>query len=113
MTGPTGMSASLRAGLAALVTPGLALVTLVDLPDVTAEVARRVLAVATGTTSLARASYDARPGHPVLLGSDHWPGVVEVSDGDEGAKPYLRRHAVRLVECSDLASGEDQDRPST
>ena len=48
---------------------------LVDLPDVTAEVVRRVSAAGDGPRALARATYDGWPGHPVLLGRDHWAGV--------------------------------------
>ena len=41
---------------------------LVDLPDVTAEVARRRRRRGAGPTRLARATYDGRPGHPVADG---------------------------------------------
>ena len=61
-----GMGASLKAGLSEI--DGDVLVSLVDLPDVGTEVVARVLAA--GAT-LARASYDGRPGHPVLIGADH------------------------------------------
>ena len=107
-----GMGASLRAGLASLGTgPEAALVTLVDLPDVGAEVVRRVLAAATGPGSLARAAYDGIPGHPVLLGRDHWAGVSESATGDRGARDYLAGREVTLVECGDLATGRDRDTP--
>ena len=89
-----------------------ALVLLVDLPDlVPAVVARLLPAAAPG--ALARAAYDGEPGHPVVLGRDHWAGVTATAEGDEGAKAYLRAHRaeVRLVECGDLATGADQDRP--
>ena len=105
-----GMSASLRAGLAALAPADAALVHLVDLPDVTAAVVARVLAAGAGPGSLARASYDGRPGHPVLLGRDHWAPVAASATGDEGARDYLRSHDVLLVECGDLAGGDDVDR---
>jgi CTP:molybdopterin cytidylyltransferase MocA len=49
------------------------------------------------------------PGHPVLLGRDHWAGVVETSTGDRGARDYLASHEVALVECGDLATGADVD----
>ena len=105
-----GMGASLRAGLGRLDPEAeAALVTLVDLPDVGAEVVARVVAAATGPTSLARASYDGRLGHPVLLGRDHWEGVRVSATGDRGARDYLAAHDVTLVECGDLATGRDVD----
>jgi CTP:molybdopterin cytidylyltransferase MocA len=105
-----GMGASLRAGLSALDPRAEAvLVTLVDLPDVTAEVVRRVAAAATGPGALARATYDGTPGHPVLIGRDHWSGVGETAAGDQGARDYLAAHDVVAVECGDLATGRDVD----
>jgi CTP:molybdopterin cytidylyltransferase MocA len=85
------------------------LVSLVDLPDVDAAVVARVLDAAHGRATLARAAYDGVPGHPVLLGRDHWPGVVETATGDRGARDYLADHEVELVECGDLATGTDVD----
>lgn len=107
-----GMGASLRAGLAALApTPHeTALVSLVDLPDVDAAVVARLLATATGPADLARAAYDGVPGHPVLIGRDHWAGVIDVATGDRGARDYLAAHEVALIECGDLATGADVDR---
>lgn len=106
-----GMGASLRAGLHE-VSGGAydaALVTLVDLPDVDAAVVGRVLAAHEGPSSLARAAYDGVPGHPVLLGQEHWEGVVASADGDRGARDYLAGVDVLLVECGDLATGRDVD----
>ncbi|MFA6577376.1 MAG: NTP transferase domain-containing protein, partial [Nocardioides sp.] len=82
---------------------------LVDLPDVTAEVVRRVVAAGAGPDVLARATFEGRPGHPVLLGRDHWAGVTATAAGDRGARDYLAGTDVRLVECGDLATGEDVD----
>ena len=105
-----GMSASLRAGLRAMPADSeAAVVLLVDLPDVTAEVVRRVVAGGAGPDALARATFDGRPGHPVLLGRDHWAGVTATAAGDRGARDYLAGSDTRLVECGDLASGEDVD----
>jgi molybdenum cofactor cytidylyltransferase/nicotine blue oxidoreductase len=108
-----GMGASLRTGLAAA-DPHVdaVLVTLVDLPDVTSEVLRRVAASATGPAALARATYDGRPGHPVLIGRDHWEGVRQSATGDRGARDYLAAHGAIEVECGDLASGRDVDTPT-
>ena len=108
-----GMGASLRAGLAHLEQgdDDLALVTLVDLPDVSAEVIGRVLAAASGEgrAALARAAYDGVPGHPVAIGRDHWAAVITTAQGDRGARDHLRATPHHLVECGDLANGRDLD----
>lgn len=108
-----GMGASLRTGLAALDSEHIdaVLLSLVDLPDVGADVVRRLLAQDLTPASLIRASYDGRPGHPVLLGRDHWDGVIATAVGDRGARDYLATREVELVECGDLATGRDQDTP--
>ncbi|MGH3797546.1 MAG: nucleotidyltransferase family protein [Pseudonocardiaceae bacterium] len=114
-----GMGASLRAGLDALsgaVGPQVqaALVHLVDLPDVDVSVVGRLAAQAgnAGPAVLARAVFDGRPGHPVLLGRQHWADIVASASGDRGARDWLAgRSDLTLVDCSDLASGVDVDRP--
>ena len=108
-----GMGASLRAGLRALAGSDAvaAVVMLVDLPDVTAEVVRHVAARVTEPGQLARASYDGRPGHPVVIGRDHWVAVADSVAGDQGARDYLASHGVVDVECGDLATGRDRDSP--
>jgi CTP:molybdopterin cytidylyltransferase MocA len=109
-----GMGASLRTGLRAVEgrEATVAVVSLVDLPDVGPEVVRRLLEAGPGAGVLARASYGGRPGHPVLLGREHWTGILAEAAGDSGARDYLARHDVTLVECGDLATGRDQDRPT-
>lgn len=111
-----GMGASLRTGLRELAGTGhdAALVHLVDLPDVTAAVVARVLARSDpGPSALARASYDATPGHPVLLGREHWAPVADAATGDRGARLYLSVNDPLLVECGDLATGADVDEPTS
>jgi CTP:molybdopterin cytidylyltransferase MocA len=110
-----GMGASLRAGLAALGDAGeAALVLLVDLPDVGADVVGRLLEHPVGPATLARAAYDGAPGHPVLIGRDHWAGAIASARGDQGARAYLEERDVDLVECGDLATGRDVDsRPTS
>ncbi|MFP5019520.1 nucleotidyltransferase family protein [Pseudonocardia phyllosphaerae] len=109
-----GMGASLRCGLDALAhLPGVgaALVHLVDLPGVTPEAIRRV-AEGAGPSSLRRAAYGGVPGHPVLLGREHWSGVVARATGDAGARGYLADHpALELVEVGDVAVPDDVDTP--
>jgi len=110
-----GQSASLNAGLAAAATSGAdaVLVTLVDLPHQTAAAARRVMEAGEddGSDALARAHYNGSPGHPVLIGRDHWTGVAEVATGDSGAKDYLHDHLTMDVDCTDLGGGTDSDEP--
>jgi CTP:molybdopterin cytidylyltransferase MocA len=108
-----GLGASLDAGLAAVARePGVvaALVTLVDLPGMPAEAVRRLLGGRTPRSrALAQAVFGERPGHPVLIGRDHWSGLREDLDGDHGAGAYLRQHGAERVDCTDLWDGADQD----
>jgi molybdenum cofactor cytidylyltransferase/nicotine blue oxidoreductase len=108
-----GMGASLRAGLRAVSGSDAeaVLVSLVDLPDVGADVLRRVAATGSGAGVLVRATYDGRPGHPVLIGRHHWAGVAATARGDHGAREYFRSHPPTPCECGDLATGRDVDRP--
>lgn len=116
-----GMGESLRAGLQHLAgTPAPAVVvTLVDLPDVGPPVVSRVLHAwgrqGRREGALVRAVYDGRPGHPVLIGREHWDALIETLAGDVGAQSYLARVDVRrkveTVECADLATGSDVDAP--
>lgn len=114
----SGMGASLRTGLQAIIDQRAApmveavLVHLVDLPDVNATVVQRLLKRAdNGSPVLARATYFGRPGHPVLLGQQHWRPVLDAATGDQGARGYLAAHNPVLVECGDLANGADVDKP--
>ncbi|MCW2781581.1 MAG: hypothetical protein JWR35_2030 [Marmoricola sp.] len=106
-----GMSASLCAGLtaAAGTDADAVVVSLVDLPDVGADVVRRLLEPPPDGATLRRASYDGRPGHPVVIGRDHWAAVAAETSGDRGARTYLDSHDAQLVECVDLAPGRDVD----
>jgi CTP:molybdopterin cytidylyltransferase MocA len=104
-----GMGASLAAGLAALDDEPAVLVTLVDLPDLAAAAARRVLGPAPGRTSLRRATYGGRPGHPVLIGRNHWAALAATLVGDQGGRGYLDSVGAEAVECGDLGGGTDVD----
>lgn len=110
----TGLSASVRAALehAAGAGADYAVLHVVDTPDVGAAVIARVIerALASGS-GMARALFDGRPGHPVVLARRHWPGVAASLAGDRGAGPFLRTaDGVEDVECGDLAGGRDHDR---
>ena len=108
-----GMGSSLIAGLRAC-RSDVVLIMLVDLPDVTAAVVDRLLALARSAAAprslLARAAYRGVVGHPVLIGRDHFAGVINEAQGDHGALFYVRARPVELVDCGDMATGRDVDR---
>jgi nicotine blue oxidoreductase len=110
----TGMGSSLRAGLIALGSTDAeaAAVLLVDTPGITYAAVDRIRAYGR-PGALAAATYGGEMGHPVLLGRDHWPGVIEAATGDRGARPYLRQHRddLVLVPCDDISDGADMDTP--
>ena len=111
------MGASLRCGLSHLESTSvpdggamIALVTLVDLPDVTAEVMTRVLAAAQrgGPRRPSCSGLQGVPGHPVAIGRAHWPGIrstatATVVPATTSPTPH------QVVECGDLATGRDVD----
>ena len=110
----TGMASSLRTGLDGLRGwPGrvdAALLLLVDMPGMTTDALAR-LAGHAAPDALAVATYDGVRAHPVLIGRDHWAGVVETATGDEGARRYLAAHDVTEVDCTGLADPTDLDVP--
>ncbi|MBC7517313.1 MAG: nucleotidyltransferase family protein [Microbacteriaceae bacterium] len=109
----SGLSASLAAGLrAAQKTDATAVViTLVDLPGLPVAVITRMLAeiAADPATTLCQASYRGDPGHPVVIGRQHWTPLIDILAGDTGGRSYLLGHGVVAVECGDLWHGRDVD----
>lgn len=111
-----GMGESLRTGIAALADAApevaCAVVTLADLPDQGPAAVRRLLDRVGGERdALARATYGGRPGHPVLLGRAHWAQAAATAHDDVGARDLLARPEAVAVDCTDLSSGRDVDRP--
>lgn len=108
-----GLSASLRAGLEATArlrpTAVAVAVTPVDIPDGNPATLRRLLP-RLSSDCLVRATFEGRPGHPVLIGRDHWRPFADSLSGDAGGAGYLRSHGAVPVECGDLESGDDHDR---
>lgn len=118
----TGMGASVRAALASLTTMReeleAVLVCVVDTPGLTVEVAAAVIETAVAAArgrslhgALVQAVYGGTPGHPVLIGRNHWLGVHLDAEGDVGARRYLEHEKVRRVEVGDLGDGRDIDTP--
>lgn len=111
-----GMGASLRAGLTHLLASSEAsavVITLVDLPGMPPTVVERLLAGA-GPATLRQALYAGRdgtlvPGHPVVVGRDHWRAFTDTLSGDRGGRAYLRAHGADELDCSDLWHGRDVD----
>jgi CTP:molybdopterin cytidylyltransferase MocA len=97
-----GLSASLRCGTEALAGAERVIVTLGDEPLVSPAIIARFLDAAPGT----RASYDGKPGHPVVLGPTQIRDLRGLS-GDRGARELLRGGAT--IECGDLGARGDID----
>lgn len=104
-----GMGSSLRAGLSYLMaTPASnVLVTLVDLPGLTATACSRIVQ---SKSMIAAAAYDGVRGHPVKFNREHWLPLIEMAHGDQGARAYLtQRSDIEIIEVSDVATGIDLD----
>lgn len=99
-----GPAASLKAGLGAA-RGDVAVVTLVDLPGLTAASVARVAQGAHDGT-IVRATYDGRPGHPVVIGRRHWPVVTRCERPGEA----IASLGATEVDCTDLGGGDDVDR---
>jgi CTP:molybdopterin cytidylyltransferase MocA len=99
-----GIAASLRYGVAQLEGAERVIVTLGDQPLVTSEVIEQFLDAPPGT----RATYDGRPGHPVVLGPVQLRAISRLR-GDTGARELLADAPV--IECAQLCCGRDIDTP--
>jgi CTP:molybdopterin cytidylyltransferase MocA len=111
----TGMGSSLRAALRALpADTDAAVVALADQPLVGAEAVTRLIAAYRAGASVAVAAYDGQPRNPVLLAREHWPEVIAMATGDQGARAFLRARPdlVTLVECGDTGRPDDIDTPA-
>ncbi|MEA1675245.1 molybdopterin-binding/glycosyltransferase family 2 protein [Nitrospirillum sp. BR 11163] len=95
-----GLSASLKAGLAGVAGGGAGvLVCLGDMPRVTADTHRRLLArfdEAAGQAIVVPVA-EGRRGNPVLWPADLIPAMAAIT-GDQGARGLLAAHADRVVE---------------
>jgi len=90
---------------------GAVVVALADQPLVGTGAVARLIAAYRGGASVAVAGYDGKPRNPVLLAREHWPEVIAMATGDQGARAFLRARPelVTLVECGDTGSPDDID----
>jgi CTP:molybdopterin cytidylyltransferase MocA len=86
--------------------------TLGDMPRITPQVIARFvdLACEHGTRARARAVYDGRPGHPVVLGHAYFDQIAALR-GDVGARDVLKAIGAHPIECAHLCSAVDIDTP--
>ena len=106
-----GQAASLACGLAELSNCDAVVVTLGDLPHLSTNAIRRVIAARGEGAEAVRATYSGEPGHPVLLERVLFERLRDVS-GDHGARNLLLSVSPREVPCDDLGGGEDVDTPA-
>jgi len=104
-----GQSASLQAGVGVLGDVEAAVITLADQPFITPQVIAGVLEQR-GRQLAVRATYDGRPGHPVLLERRLLDHVSEL-EGDIGARKLLVGPHVRPWEVGRLCDPTDIDTP--
>jgi nicotine blue oxidoreductase len=107
-----GQSTSVRVGLEALGSEALAAVVLLaDQPLVGAGAVRRLVEAFEGGAKVAVATYGGRRRNPVLFSRGVWPMLVAELAGDEGARPFLRRHpeVVVRVPCDGVGDPADVD----
>lgn len=96
----TGLSSSLKAGIAALPAEAAgALVVLGDMPGVTADDLDRLVAAfeAAGGLSIVRATFNGKRGNPVILPRPLFAGVETLS-GDTGARHIVESGAAEIVD---------------
>ncbi len=110
-----GIASSVKAGLAAL-PPSCegALIFLADMPRVTADLARSLIAAFASDPGVDAVAplVDGRRGNPVLLSRRLFAPAMRL-DGDEGARKLLMREGARVVEIAvdDLGAAFDVDTP--
>ena len=105
-----GMAASLRCGVEELGGADWVVVTLGDMPGVTAEAIEAVLEAVGPDVDAVRAEYGGHGGHPVALSQAVLNRVASLR-GDVGARDLLRDARVRPVEALHLARPDDVDTP--
>jgi len=55
------------------------------------------------------ATYSGKPRNPVLFSREVWPLLMAELSGDEGARPFLRRHQELVTHVPCDAAGDPAD----
>lgn len=107
-----GMAASLRRGAAWAETrrARALMVLLPDLPDLTVEDLRAVLAGFDGERILRATAEDGRAGHPVVFPARHLPEMAALR-GDEGARAIFSAYEVARLALPGCRAVTDLDTP--
>ena len=115
-----GQLTSLLAGLRAIdsASARAALVTLIDVPFVSASTVRRLISVYRERGApIVRPVSNGRHGHPVIFGCELFDELHR-ADPSQGAKPVVRAHAAEMIEVpvddegafTDIDTREDYER---
>jgi CTP:molybdopterin cytidylyltransferase MocA len=83
-----------------------AIITLVDLPGLTPAAVTRIME---SPGEIVAATFNGERGHPVRIAKKYWQELIDSLKGDEGAREFIKRHEVALVEVGDVAEGSDVD----
>ena len=108
-----GMSYTIKAALRAL--PALRdgdfiLFVVADQPHLTGRTLEKILSYAGPGIETVSASYDGRPGNPVLFSARLVPELMELQ-GDEGGRKVLKKHKCIFVETENSSELFDIDTP--
>lgn len=111
----TGMSASLRHGIAALSAHRAVMILLADLPDLTAQDLRGVLRAVDEVRDVSiwrGAAKNGKPGHPLVISSAHFEAFAALK-GDNGGRDILasQRDKTHLVQLPGDRALRDLDTP--
>jgi molybdenum cofactor cytidylyltransferase len=108
-----GMGASLAHGVAQARGADGWVIALADMPRISPDTMRRIVAALEEGAVLAAPAYKGERGHPVGFSAALRDELLAL-DGDQGARTVVERHreAVKLVECTDGGIFFDVDRKS-
>ena len=105
-----GMRSSLALAVEAAAGADALAVLLVDVPGVSTEAVRQVVA-AWVPGRIAVAAYAGRRGHPTVMAPDLWRAAVELAGPDQGARAFLTAHPELVDDVTVPGDPADLDTP--